>query len=763
MHYTGVINRYTKHDTKLITDSPYVEWDKFKNSTILITGATGFIGTQLVYSLVKASTNRNLNIKLILPVRNLKKAKNLFLTESYYAKIKFIQQDINQPIKYNGKVDYIIHTASNTSSKSFIETPVETINTTINGTKNILEFAKHNNVKSLVYLSSMEIYGTINSDTPLKESDYGYSDLLNERNSYPQAKRLAETMCYSYFKEYGIPVKIARLSQIIGANIPYDDNRVFAQFARNIVEKQNIILHTNGLTVRNYCYITDCITAVLKILLNGENGEAYNVTNSKAACSIKEMAEKICNHGTNSNIEYKIQIDNQYLPEIKMLLDTSKLEKLDWKAEISLEEMFEKLINGLKSQLNTEILNNSKSKLNKFIKKYINIVTVYNHKYFIFFNCKLKVNMNKLYRYFFAKLPISKNKIVFSSHSGICVGCNPKSICLELLKSNKTYKIVWLINKNTDKKNLIKHKNIKYVKYNSFKSLFELATAKIWVNNQLFLYHYNNMGIYKRKEQKYIQTWHGALGIKKILFHDDYNIIEKNLKDIDYLISNSEFENQVYKDNFTNCEKKILTYGHARNDIFFKTNSEIKKKIFNEFKLKENTKILLYAPTFRDNFNVNATGINLDFLKEFLQKSTDWKWEILIRLHHNDNTLQNLLNGNYTNASNYPDAQELLAVADLLITDYSSIMFDFMLTHRPCFIYAKDIEEYEKMNGFYYPLDSTPFPIARNEEELIQNIKSFDNLKYQNDIKVFLNDKGSIDDGKASERIANLISNIIGE
>lgn len=763
MHYTGVLNRYTRYDTKLIVDNPWINWEKFKNSTILITGATGFIGTQLVLSLAKASLDKKLNLKLILLVRNKKKAEDLFLSESYYTKIKFIQQDINKPIKHNEQVDYIIHTASNTSSKSFVETPVETISTNLNGTKNILEFAKHNNIKSIVYLSSMEIYGTVNSDTPLKESDYGYSDLLNERNSYPQAKRLAETLCYSYFKEYETPVKIARLSQIIGANIPYDDNRVFAQFARNVVENHDIILYSSGGTVRNYCYITDCITAILTILLKGNNGEAYNITNSEALCSIKEMAEKICKYGTNSQIQYEITNDNKYLPELKMLLDTSKLKKLDWRAEISTKEMFEKLVNGYKSQINTDIINNSKSKLIEFIKKYINVMTVYNHKYFILFGIKFKINMDKLYKYFFAKLPINKKKIVFSSHSGICVGCNPKSICMEMLKSNKNYKIIWLIAKNTDKKNLIKHKNIKYVKYNSFKSLFELATAKIWVNNQLFLYHYNSMGMFKRSGQKYIQTWHGALGIKKVLFHDKFNIIENNLKDIDYLISNSKFENEVYKDNFLDSENKILEYGHARNDIFFSDSTSIKDKIHKEFNISHDKKILLYAPTFRDNFNVNITTLNLDIIKQNLEKNTGSNWQVLIRLHHNDNLFQNLLDGNYINASNYPDAQELLACTDMLITDYSSIMFDFMLTKRPCFIYAQDIEEYEKMNGFYYPLETTPFPIAKNENELIEKINNFDNVKYQKDIETFLLEKGSVDDGKASERIVNLISELIEE
>ena len=214
MHYSNIINSNTLYDTKAIVDSEFIDWEKFQNTTILITGATGFIGTQIVLSLAKASMEYNLNTKIILLVRSKEKAKSLFFNQLKFANIKLLQQDINKKIKYNENVDYIIHTASNTSSKSFVDTPVETISTTIDGTKNILEFAKEKKVKSIVFLSSMEVYGEINSETPLKEDDLGKLELQNERNSYPQAKRLAENLCYSYFKEYNIPVKTARLCQI---------------------------------------------------------------------------------------------------------------------------------------------------------------------------------------------------------------------------------------------------------------------------------------------------------------------------------------------------------------------------------------------------------------------------------------------------------------------------------------------------------------------------------------------------------------------
>ena len=340
MRYSNIINQHTRRDCRDIVMSNLVNWQNFKDKTILITGSTGFIGVQTVLALSKASKDYNLNVKLILPVRNIKKAKSIFYSELRFVNIKLIKQDINKKINYHGEIDYIIHAASNTSSKSFVDTPVETIDTTVNGTRNILELAKEKQVKSVVYLSSMEVYGTVNSDVPLKEDDYGYLDLINERNSYPQAKRLAETMCYSYFKEYNLPVKIARLCQIIGANIPYNDTRVFAQFARNVVEKKDIVLHTDGSTVRNYCYITDCITAIFKILTEGASGEAYNVANKDAICSIKEMAEKIAKDTPEIKVIVENKNSNLYPKNCKIFLDTNKLESLGWNAEIAVDDIF---------------------------------------------------------------------------------------------------------------------------------------------------------------------------------------------------------------------------------------------------------------------------------------------------------------------------------------------------------------------------------------------------------------------------------------
>lgn len=341
-----------EQDTLEIVNSSMINWNFFKNSTVLVTGATGLIGTQIVLSLLCANEKLKTNIKILALVRNKEKAENKFKNIKT-DNLEFVIQNILEPINCK-KADFIIHTANSTASKDFVETPVETIDTIVLGTKNILEYAKNNSVKSVVYLSSMEVYGNIPLEriNPIKEEDLGYMDTMKTRNSYPLGKRLAENMCYSYFSEYKIPVKIARLSQTIGAGVDYNDNRVFVQFARNVIEHKNIILHTKGETTRSYCYITDTIIAILLMIEKGRDGEAYNIANPDTTCSIREIAEMLEKTYPTSKLQMEIN-EHLYPDTTKYYLDTTKYYlDTDWKAKIGLEEMFERLIINLKGEYN---------------------------------------------------------------------------------------------------------------------------------------------------------------------------------------------------------------------------------------------------------------------------------------------------------------------------------------------------------------------------------------------------------------------------
>lgn len=321
------------------------------NKTIFVTGATGLIGSQFIKTVACYNRKKGTNIKTVAFVRSEEKAKKVF---GDIPNIDFVVGDISDKICYDGDVDYIIHGASATSSKFFVEHPVETIKTAIDGTTSVLEFAREKKVEGFVYLSSLEVYGTPDPNAEkIKEDDYGFIEQLSVRSSYSEGKRMVECLCCSYASEYGVPVKIARLSQTFGAGVEYNDGRVFAEFARCAIEKKDIVLHTMGNTVRTYCYTTDAVSAMTFILLKGEVGKAYNVTNPNTACSIKEMGQLVCDIFKESEIQVKIEIPENvasfgYNPEMVIRLDSSRLESLGWSAKVGMDEMFRRLVASMK-------------------------------------------------------------------------------------------------------------------------------------------------------------------------------------------------------------------------------------------------------------------------------------------------------------------------------------------------------------------------------------------------------------------------------
>lgn len=340
-----------------------VEWiaeklpfaEALQGKSVLVTGATGLIGGQIIKTLACVNRLRNTEMKIIAYVRNEKKAMDMFGHLVDRGDVLIRIGDIDQPITLLEKVDYIIHGASATSSKYFVSNPVETINTALTGTTNVLEYAKScETLQGMVYLSSLEVYGTPAGDKEwITESDYGYIDPVNVRSSYSEGKRMAECICASYAKEYDVPVKIARLSQTFGTGVSYDDGRVFAEFARCALEEKDIVLHTAGNTVRTYCYTRDAVNALLYILVKGTLGEAYNVTNMDTAVSIKEMAELVCKEIADSKIKVVIDIPEDvssfgYNPEMVIRLDTTKLQKLGWSSEVGLTEMYQRMIVNMK-------------------------------------------------------------------------------------------------------------------------------------------------------------------------------------------------------------------------------------------------------------------------------------------------------------------------------------------------------------------------------------------------------------------------------
>lgn len=316
------------------------------NKTILITGATGLIGSNLIHCLLALDCN----IKVVAPIRDLKKAVRIF-SQNELENIRLIECDI---VSYNYDalcdIDFIIHCAAPTASKYFIEHPVETFDVIYSGTKVLLNYARKRQIKGFVYLSSLEVYGEIYDDSkPVCEDSQGYLDIMAVRSSYPMAKRAAENLCCLYAAEYGVSVMVARLTQTTGAGIALDDNRVIAQFARLATYGNDIVLHTTGESARPYCYTTDAVSAILYILFKGQKGNVYNVANENTYISARDMAEFVrVNFNPSIKVRVELKNDMGYAPVTKLNLSTEKLKGLGWLPRYGLYEIFDRLIKSLR-------------------------------------------------------------------------------------------------------------------------------------------------------------------------------------------------------------------------------------------------------------------------------------------------------------------------------------------------------------------------------------------------------------------------------
>ena len=311
-------------------------------SRFLITGATGLIGSTLVHGLLSL----NVGIHITCPVRNLPKARKLFTDGNNY--VEFIESDLISflsSLTVGNQYNYIIHCASPTDGRFMSEHPIETFDLAYESTKLLLQYAQRSKIDGFVYVSSLEYYGQNLDDHKITEDFLGYVDATSARSSYSMGKRAAEYLCTAYALEHNIPVKIARLTQTFGAGVSGEDNRVFAQFARSVINETDIVLHTTGESSKPYCYTTDCVSAILFILLRGNQGEAYNVANESTYISIRDMAGLLCKHFFPAGkIIVEPHPEMKYAPVTKLNLDTGKLRKLGWAPQYDLVKMFERLI-----------------------------------------------------------------------------------------------------------------------------------------------------------------------------------------------------------------------------------------------------------------------------------------------------------------------------------------------------------------------------------------------------------------------------------
>lgn len=333
--------KYLQDIDTIIKSSNYFEL--LKNKSFFITGCNGLICSALTDILIQANKKFDLNLTIYLATRNIEKTKERFTNSC----CKYIEYDANKQLHFSEHTDYYIHGASNASPNLIIKEPVETINSNIYGLNEILTSAKDSRI---LYISSSEVYGNIKTENPIKEDETGPIDILNPRSSYSQSKRAAETLCASYVSEYNSDVVIARPGHIYGPTASKSDIRVSSQFMYDAAAGKDLILKSKGEQLRSYTYCLDCATAILTILLKGNRGEAYNISNPNSIISIAQMAQYFADFA-NVKLRFELPAEEEkkaFNPMNNSSLDSKKLESLGWQPVFSKEDGFKYSIEIIK-------------------------------------------------------------------------------------------------------------------------------------------------------------------------------------------------------------------------------------------------------------------------------------------------------------------------------------------------------------------------------------------------------------------------------
>lgn len=369
---------------------------------------------------------------------------------------------------------------------------------------------------------------------------------------------------------------------------------------------------------------------------------------------------------------------------------------------------------------------------------------------------------------------IVPNKVFFfTQEMRYC--CNPKYISEELQRRGRDVEIVWRMPDKASKKGRGGvPTTVKGVRTGSFSFYKEIFSSNIIVANS---YIFLDQVLLLKKEQTLLQTWHGSLGIKRFGREDMKGRRRQLLATVltgkmtDYCITNSTFVSSSLRNTFWK-NTPMLEYGHPRNDIMFENyatkREEIKNAFLEKHELDPETRFVMYAPTFRDDKTFDCYDIDFERLTEALRNRFDGEWCVLLRFHPSLRKVYKDKMKSYSqytckiiDVTDYNDMQELITIADIAITDYSSWIYDFMLQRRPGFIFATDIDLYNNERGFCYPLETTPFPIATDNDSLMSSIFDFNEGDYLRNLEAFLDDKGCVEDGHASERVVDKILELI--
>lgn len=343
------MNSIIIHDITEVISNRTVDWSRFDNKTVLVTGANGMLPSYIVYTLLMLVIQKHMKIKVIAQVRNKSKGEIVFKDFLDCENFALLVQDVQTPYSMNEDVDFVVHAASQASPKYYETDPVGTLMANVQGTINILKLAVEKQCESVLFFSSSEIYGK-STITNISENDYGYLDPTSIRSCYAESKRMGEQLCCAWNAQYGTHCKSVRVFHTYGPNMNLDDGRVFADFVKNVINSEDIILKSHGRAKRAYCYVTDATVAFFKILLDGVDNMSYNMGNPNQEVSVLELSSILVNLYPQKGLKVKIELDERnqmHNSAVESVLpDIQRLSELGWSPQISITEGFKRVIDS---------------------------------------------------------------------------------------------------------------------------------------------------------------------------------------------------------------------------------------------------------------------------------------------------------------------------------------------------------------------------------------------------------------------------------
>ena len=331
-----------------------VPWEKFKDSVIMISGATGMIGSMLIDALMYKNEHEELGCNIIALGRNAIKAGERFEKYIGNSHFEFFRCDINKPVivDIGVPVDYIIHLASNTHPLAYASDPVGTITANVFGTYNLLEYAISHDTKRVAIVSSNEIYGENRGDTELFDECYlGYIDCNTMRAGYPESKRCAESLCQAYIRQHGLDIVIPRLTRSYGPTLLKTDTKALSQFLSKALDGEDIVLKSAGTQYYSYTYVADAVAGLLYVILKGECGEAYNVADVASDIQLKDLASQIAK-AVDRKVVFDIPDETEaagFSKATKARLDGSKIKSLGWEMKYDIKSGIKRTIEIMKT------------------------------------------------------------------------------------------------------------------------------------------------------------------------------------------------------------------------------------------------------------------------------------------------------------------------------------------------------------------------------------------------------------------------------